>query len=852
MAGKIGRITDFDESTELWSSYQERLEQYFLANEIKDEKKVPVLLSVMGGQTYSVLRDLTAPDVPGTKTFAQLTTILKSHYNPTPIQIAERFRFHKRDQKEGESIRDFNAAIRKLSEHCGFTDLSDALKDRLVCGLRNEQIQKKLLTEKDLEYDSALSTALAMETAAKDAIELRKHQSVHKVKVTPKSHQEKNKVKGTKPCYRCDGKNHSPDECYFKNETCHKCKKKGHIKKACLADKYKKKHKTAKIHAVDETSSDEDYLGKIDVVDSVGHVHSLHENIIWVTPKINGTEIKMELDTGSAVSIIPTSLYNKHFKEKLSDSEMTLRGYSGERISPKGKVDVEVEINGHKDHLTMYVVDSTGPPLFGRDWLNVLKLDWPSIKCHYSAAETVTLEGVKARYPDVFKDELGTVKGIQAQIKVKPDTNPKFCKARPVPYAIKPKVEKELDRLVETGILTKVETSDWATPIVPVMKKNGSLRICGDFKVTVNQALEVDQYPLPKVEDIFASLAGGEKFSKLDLKNAYLQMTVKPEDRKYLTINTHKGLFQYNRLVFGIASAPAIWQRAIDQILQGLSGVNTILDDMIITGKNDNEHLENLERVLERMDKYGLRLNSDKCAFFMDSLTFCGHRIDKTGIHKTDEKVQAVAEATTPENVSQLRAFLGLVNYYARFLPDLATVLRPLHHLLEKGVPWVWDDDCRKAFKKVKAMMMSDNVLVHFNPELPVLVSCDASAYGLGAVLSHRFPNGDEKPIAYASRTLTSAEKNYAQIDKEALGIVWGVKRFHTYLYGREFVLVTDHQPLISIFNPAKGIPATTAARLQRYALYLSGFRYSIQFKGTKSNGTADGLSQLPRAQCEL
>ena len=172
-----------------------------------------------------------------------------------------------------------------------------------------------------------------------------------------------------------------------------------------------------------------------------------------------------------------------------------------------------------------------------------------------------------------------------------------FCKARSVPYAIKPKVEKELDRLVENGTLSKIQTSDWATPIVPVIKKNGSVRICADFKVTVNKVLEVDQYPLPKVEDIFASLAGGKKFTKLDLKNAYLQMEVHENDKKYLSINIHKGLFRYNRLSFGIASAPAIWQGTMDQILQGLNGVKCILDDMVITGKNDQEHLHNLDSV---------------------------------------------------------------------------------------------------------------------------------------------------------------------------------------------------------------------------------------------------------------
>ena len=183
---------------------------------------------MVGGHTYSILHDLTSPDIPGTKSYYELTTILKRHFNPTPIQIAERFRFHKLDQKEGESIRDFNAAIRKLSEHCGFVDFNDSLKDRLVCGLRNEQVQKKLLTEKDLNYEKALETAVAMETAARDAIEFRKHQSVNAVSVKPPTE---------KKCYRCKGTKHLPDDCKYKTAVCHKCEKTGHIMRVCFADK---------------------------------------------------------------------------------------------------------------------------------------------------------------------------------------------------------------------------------------------------------------------------------------------------------------------------------------------------------------------------------------------------------------------------------------------------------------------------------------------------------------------------------------------------------------------------------------------------------------------------------------
>ena len=270
------------------------------------------------------------------------------------------------------------------------------------------------------------------------------------------------------------------------------------------------------------------------------------------------------------------------------------------------------------------------------------------------------------------------------------------------------------------------------------------------------------------------------------------------------------------------------------------------MDDIIVTGEDDAEHLRNLETVFRRLSEAGLRVNRLKCNFFQEHVEYCGHGVSARGLHKTPAKIDAISDARCPVNVTELRSFLGLVNYYARFLPNLATTLHPLNELLQKGVEWRWTADCTTAFDTVKAQIASDLVLTHFDSALPVRVASDASPYGLGAVLSHVMPTGEERPIAFASRTLSVAEKNYSQIDKEALGIVWSIKKFHTYLYGRPFTLITDHQPLTAIFHPEKHLPAMTAARLQRYALFLAGYRYSIVYRKTTDHGNADGLSRLP------
>ena len=308
----------------------------------------------------------------------------------------------------------------------------------------------------------------------------------------------------------------------------------------------------------------------------------------------------------------------------------------------------------------------------------------------------------------------------------KPQSVPKFVKARPIPFTMRPKVEAELDKLEKDGIISRIESSDWASPIVPILKSDSSVRICGDFKVTVNPVLQVDQYPLPRIDDIFATLAGGEKFTKLDLRQAYLQMPMDENSKKLLTINTHKGLYQYNRLPFGIASAPSIWQRAMDQILQGVRGVQCVLDDMIITGRDSKEHLENLETVLRKLRENGLRANIEKCCFFRDSVVYCGHEISKEGLKKTKDKVEAIVKSPVPSDQTQLRAFLGLLNYYGKFLPNLSTEIKPLNELLEKNPKWVWTERCARAFEKAKELVTSDVVLTHYDPKLPVRLACDA------------------------------------------------------------------------------------------------------------------------------
>ena len=354
-------------------------------------------------------------------------------------------------------------------------------------------------------------------------------------------------------------------------------------------------------------------------------------------------------------------------------------------------------------------------------------------------------------------------------------------------------------------MLEKVEFSDWATPIVPVLKPDGSVCICGDYKITINPVLDVPEHPMPTADDLFTQLNGGEKFSKLDLSSAYQQVLLDEESKQYVTINTHLGLFRYTRLPFGVASSPAIFQKVMDSVTSGLQGVGGILDDLIVTGANDEEHFRNLEGTLSRLSNMGVKLKKEKSVFMKSSVEYFAFVVDHHGIYPSPRKVQAIQEVSVPENPTELKSFLGLVNYYRRFIPDMATLIHPLNCLLSENISWKWTKQCLEAFQKLKGILQSAPLLTHDDAKKLLQLAVDASSYGLGAVLSH-ISDDEEKPIAFASRTLSPSEQNYSMIEKEALAIIFGVKKFHQYLFGRRFTLRTDHKPLAFLLGPKRGI----------------------------------------------
>ena len=867
-----GTLSEFIESQEPWTTYIERLEQYFAANDVAadaESKRRAILLSSCGTATYQLIRNLLAPSKPAETAFKDIVKAVTTHYNPNPSQIVERFKFNSRIRRQGETIAAFVADLRRLTEHCGYgATLDEMIRDRLVSGIADLSMQRRLLSEADLTLPKAIEIAQTMEAAERDAQELQQplRQSIHAVpdhgqQSPPGPAPMGRKQPIRRPCYRCGGP-HRMNDCRFKEATCHKCGKVEHIAKVCRSGNHSKNRRTApplpqqsksrnsfRAHTVAEG---EERSEESESTYDLYHLNISKSEPIRVTLSLNRAKTVMEVDTGASVSIVSEATYRALWQEgvrpPLRSSPAKIQTYTGGKIAVVGEVPVTVQYEEQTKDLTLLVVQGRGPSLVGRNWLHQLKLNWQPLFQVRSlrTSPLQLLNQILHKRAAVFRDELGTLKGVTATIHVEEGAHPRYFRPRPVPYALRPRVEQELERLQRMGVIEPVQFSEWAAPIVPVVKKDGSIRICGDYKLTVNQAAKNDTFPLPRIEDIFASLEGGQVFTKLDLAHAYQQVPLADCSKQFVTINTSRGLFQYNRLPFGVAAAPSIFQRTMETLLHGIPHCSVYLDDILITGNSEQEHLRNLDAVLERLEEAGMRLKKNKCKFMIPEVEYLGHKISRKGLQPTEDKVRAIANAPPPTNVSQLKSFLGLVNYYGKFLPNLSTMLAPLYALLQKTTAWSWGTKQEAAFMMAKSQLTSSSLLVHYSSQRSLILACDASPYGVGAVLSHRMDDGSEKPIAFASRSLSPAEKGYAQLDKEALAIIFGVTKFRQYLLGRTFTIQSDHKPLMYLFGENKGVPAMASARIQRWALTLSAYQYVIQYKKGGDHANADSLSRLP------
>ncbi|XP_028411133.1 uncharacterized protein K02A2.6-like [Dendronephthya gigantea] len=454
---------------------------------------------------------------------------------------------------------------------------------------------------------------------------------------------------------------------------------------------------------------------------------------------------------------------------------------------------------------------------------------------HRSDGDNESGDDILNHYPDLFSG-LGCIQSVgKHHIEVDPNIKPVIHPPRKVPAALRHRILKELERMVDLGVIEKQsEPTSWVNSMVTVVKPN-KLRICIDPR-DLNRAIRREHYPLPTVEEVVSRLPKARVFSTLDASSGFWQIELDDSSSTLCTFNTPFGRYRFKRLPFGISSAPEVFQKVMTTLLEGLDGVECIADDILVWGKDISQHNQRLRSVLDRCQERNLKLNREKCEIQRTQLTYVGHLLTADGLQPDPEKIRAIQQMPEPADKQAVMRFMGMVQYLAKFLPNLSEISAPLRSLLESKTEWHWGESQKKSFQQLKSLVASTPVLKYYDVNCPVTLSVDASSHGLGAVIMQ-----DQQPIAYASRALTSNQQKYAQIEKELLAVVYGCSKFHQYIYGQTVKVETDHKPLEAIFRKPLH---QTPLRLQRMLLQLQRYSLEVTYKPGKEMYLPDTLSR--------
>lgn len=413
------------------------------------------------------------------------------------------------------------------------------------------------------------------------------------------------------------------------------------------------------------------------------------------------------------------------------------------------------------------------------------------------------------------------------------------------PYRVSPRerqiINEQIEEMLDNGVIEQ-STSNWSSPVVLVKKKDQTYRFCVDYR-KVNEVTKKDVYPLPVIDDILTYLGGAKLYSTLDLFSGYWQCNVAENSKEKTAFITPDGLYHFNVLPFGLCNAPATFERLADTVLQGLKWKEALvyLDDTIVFSDTFSEHLRRLENVFQRLEQANLTLKPSKCFFGFNKVHLLGHVVSEDGISPDPDKLKAVKEFPRPTSVKSCQSYLGLCNYYRKFIENFSKIARPLYELTKKDQPFIWREEQEKSFQELTSRLVNAPLLKHYDPKRDNQLRVDACGYGIGGVLLQEHPSGWH-PVAYVSRSLTKAEKNYSISELEGLAVIYSLGYLRHLIYGKPITIVTDHHALCNL-RTLKNCPS---GRLQRWAIKLSEYDYEIIHKPGRTHKDADCLSRYP------
>lgn len=860
-----------------WKKWLARVENLLVALDIDSPKRKKALLLHYAGQpVQDALDTLPVPPAPGNvrdelNDYDKAVKMLNSYFMPQRNVEYEVYVFRQANQKQAETLDQFQTRLRQLAETCEFQNTDREVKSQIVQGCTSTRLRRKALRDTKLTLTDLLSHGRAMETSetqaqgieatttstSVNAVTQGQNQRQHR---GPRHQQQRSDT--NKSCRNCGGQyphKNGRESCPAYGRECGHCGKLNHFQAHCLSPpktsgpgkdssnkKPKAKRRQKRVNKVDtspgaasgDSSSDDAYVFGID---------DKHRRSPRATITVCGTPIEVMVDTGASVNVLDHGTYATLTNAApLKPTKTRIYPYGTSKELPiKGELTATVESRQTTTEAVFYVTTVGSVSLLSYDTARELGLIKITLSAVSTGTERMVSDSLIEQNPELFTG-IGKLANHQVKIHINESVQPVAQRHRRVPFHMRKKVETELLDLESKDVIERVNgPTPWVSPIVPVPKARNpdKVRICVDMRMP-NTAVKRERHITPTIDDIIADVNGSTVFSKLDLNSGYHQLELEPTSRYITTFTTHLGLWRYKRLNFGISSAAEIFQNTVRQVIEGISGAINISDDILVHGKTQKQHDTALAAVFQRLRENHLTLHEAKCEFNKSTLKFFGHIFSADGMSADPEKVTAIRDAPPPENSTELRSLLGMAVFCSRYIEDFATITDPLRALTKKNVTWRWSDTEQKALEMLKSRITDSTVMAYFDPRKKTELIVDASPVGLGAILAQKSPGSDEpsRVIAYASRALTGVERRYSQTEREALAIVWGCEHFNLWLYGAPFTLVTDHKPLEAIFgNPSSKPPA----RIERWALRLQPYDFTIVYRAGKDN-PADYMSRHP------
>ena len=833
---------------ENWKRWRQRFELYLKASGAvskEEEIQVAILLHCVGEEALEVFNTFVFANDEDSKKLDPVLQAFENYCSPRKNALFDRFLFWKRVQKEGESVEQFVTDLKKMVKNCEYIEPADSMvRDCLVFGIRNLKMQERMLREDidKLTLSKALDYCRAVE-ATDYQLQImhgqNSTQTVHAVSVKPKFKPKKklsSHVSNPSKKFNCRncGTVHGINACPAYGKSCHNCHKLNHFSKYCRSDR--------KVHSVQENYNSRPTTGVMDKHNNQGEGSSIYMGALtmhavgdtqkgWYTNvHMCGEAVQFKLDTGAEANAMPQSTYDKLRAERptIQPTDIMLSSYGDHKVRPVGRVTIKCNIEEKYGNLDFYVVNN-GCPILGLPTITKLGL----VKQVHSLKDPKM--DIMNKYSDLFDgSSLGCIG--EYHIELRPDAIPVVHAPRKVPLSLQERLKQTLDKLEAESVIIKVdEATDWVNSLVIVEKADSSLRLCLDPR-DLNRSIKREHYRIPTAEDISAKLNGKSVFSVLDMKDGFYQMKLDDASSKICTFNTPFGRYRFLRCPFGISSAPEVFQKKTDALFGDIDGVHVMFDDIIIAGNDAREHDQVLQEVLERARVHRVKFNGKKFKFRVSEVKYLGNIISANGLKADPSKIQAITEYPQPSDKSDLSRFFGMVNYLGQFIPNLSTMSSPLRNLLRKDVQWQWSQSQNDAFQKIKSALAQSPVLQFINVHKPVTIQCDASSCGIGACLMQ-----DGHPIAFASRSLTAAEQNYATIEKELLSIVYACEKFNHFVYGKTVEIHSDHKPLEMITQKSL---SKASPRLQRMLLRLQKYSVIVKWKPGREMHIADALSR--------